>query len=280
MKDFMDAGEYDETIICNRGTQKETYSILLKVAETATTAIKNSETTVTTALNTTADTSVASDTQTTTAVTASTDISTTENIAGADTDNTPDSDSIQHDDSNSSQAESVGFEPQATAPKAEEHKPAVTTTTSKPRQGMGVATDSVIITEPAYYTEPATEPQTEPQTEPVIEPVTEPEVVHGDGCQYFHNNFIWCCNDGNDGYPSWYTEEDKENFRYAYNEALKYITDKANAVGWGIIYVTVVQHKAKSEVCIGDPTDGDAYPNVWVLQGYNEDGDEIWVTGR
>ena len=103
-------------------------------------------------------------------------------------------------------------------------------------------------------------------------------IVHGDGCQYFHNDYEnhWHCTEGNDGYPHWYTEEDKENFRYAYNEALKYTTEY-NAVTWGSIYVVAVQHRDKSEVFIGDPTDGDASPNVWVLKGYNEDGDEIWT---
>lgn len=158
-------------------------------------------------------------------------------------------------------------------------------TTVKP-QGMNVHTDKVVfeVPEPVYtesVVEPKTEPKTEPETEPETEPVTEPEVVHGEGCQYFHcdREYAWHCTEGNDGYPDWYDAEDKENFKYAFNEALNY-TDEFGAVTWATRYVGILTGRDKSEVFIGDPTDGDGRPAVWVLQGYNEDGDEIWVTGK
>lgn len=151
------------------------------------------------------------------------------------------------------------------------------TTTIAP-QGMGVQGDTFVVELP----DPTTEPDTQPaETEPpvVVDPVTEPEIVHGEGCQYIHYDCVWCCEDGNDGYPAHYTDEDKENFKYAFNEALKY-TDEANAVGWGYKYVACLVGRDKSEVFIGDPTDGDAYPTVWCLKGYTEDGDEIWYHAR
>lgn len=167
----------------------------------------------------------------------------------------------------------------------------VVPTTTATAQGMGVHYNEVVIertepvTEPQIVAPTPTEPVTEPQTEPITEAVTEPEVVHGEGCQYFHNcNFegstaLWHCNEGNDGYPASYNDEDKENFKYAYNEALKY-GNEFMAVAWGTAYVSLLIGRDKSEVFLGDPTDGEGgFPNVWVLAGYTEDGDEIWHYG-
>ena len=87
------------------------------------------------------------------------------------------------------------------------------------------------------------------------------------------------CNDGNDGYPSNYSEENKENFRYAFNESLKY-TSETYALRWANYYMVCLVGRYKSEVFIGDPTGGDSHPDVWVLKGYTDDGDEIWIIGR
>lgn len=176
--------------------------------------------------------------------------------------------------------------PIQTSPTTETPAPVVSTSV-KPN-GMGVHCNEAVVSVPDIvipaYTEPVTEQQTEPITEPVTEPITEPEVVHGEGCQYFHNG---CeadlhCNEGNDGYPAGYDDEDKENFKYAYNEALKY-GDEYMAVSWGTGYVAALVGRDKSEVFLGDPSDGEAdriIYTVWVLAGYTEDGDEIWHYGR
>lgn len=170
-----------------------------------------------------------------------------------------------------------GVKPQQTSPQTAEPAPVAPVTTVKP-QGVGVRTDDVTIDTPEpVYTEPVTPAPVEPETEPQ----TEPEIVHGEGCQYFHYDTVsyYFCEDGNDGYPEWYDDEDKENFKYAFNEALKYTTE-FNAVAWGTAYVNCLRGRDKSEVFIGDPTDGEGTPNVWVLKGYNEDGDEIWYHGK
>ncbi len=163
--------------------------------------------------------------------------------------------------------------PQQTSPQTAEPAPVAPVTTVKP-QGVGVRTDDVTIEipEPVY---------TEPQTEPEVEPQTEPEIVHGEGCQYFHYDTVsyYFCEDGNDGYPYCYDDADKENFKYAFNEALKY-TDEFDAVTWAMSYVDYLRGRDKSEVFIGDPTDGEERPAVWILKGYTEDGDEIWYQGK
>lgn len=289
-KDFVDAGDFDETIICRRGSQEETYNVLLTVKATST-ETKSSTTDAVIATDTV--TAITTDTSTTTISNISDTHTTTTNRAvvvsgGHKSEVTEDSSDTVDDvitDSNSSSdigSAPIDNEPQVAPNDNKPHtspqtvEPATESTTVKPQIPVEPVTEPQ--TEPQTESEIPSEPVTEPQPEPATEPQTEAEVVHGDGCQYFqHKNLGWCyCNEGNDGYPDWFDGEDKDDFKYAFNEALKYTT-KYNAVTWAMTYVDCLRVRDKSEVFIGDPTDGEASPNVWVLYGYTEDGDEIWL---
>ena len=92
----------------------------------------------------------------------------------------------------------------------------------------------------------------------------------GEGCQYFEH--MHC----NDGYPAWYGATEKSNYIYAINQSLNY-TNFDNATVWTSIYVASVSTWGTDRVMIGDPTDGEAYNNVWILTDPEED---IWTLAR